>query len=414
MQGAEDMRVCEGCKMREAKHFCKCVNPPVFFCLSCSGTHIGKSTRAVHYAIPIAALNQNLEEYMRKYEALAQGVAALRKNIEYIEQFSREFDEVMQQCVLYLGEYRAWWLDHLNTEKEQLYTLIEAAVEETTSCLDHGVRPVNGLARALWNFPPEDLQVVNYSVTPPDLRELCQTWTTYQNQVIRLYERVESQVPRDYFAAVWEDKVELYDLHAQQSTYHSLPVNFGYGGSYIAINSGYLLCLGSYPPSTAVYELRLPSLQLTAQPPLSTSRAFAGVAKDTGFVYVFGGEDGSSARLKSCEKYELQDRQWLPLGSLQHGRSSFTPCTFRSLIYLPCPLTTPILETFDPATETFACLPVSIPPQRGHSSVAFVTNGELCVLNVGKQLERWRIELEDKFRLSAVDRECCSSQSPLL
>ena len=47
-------------------------------------------------------------------------------------------------------------------------------------------------------------------------------------------------------------------------------------------------------------------------------------------------------------------------------------------------------------------------------SVSFVANGELCVLTRGKQIAAWRIESEREFRLLDTDRECGSTQQPLV
>jgi len=222
-----------------------------------------------------------------------------------------------------------------------------------------------------------------------------------------------------YFAAVWENKVERYHLKSQQSTTFTLPVKFGKGGSYIAMGRTTLMCLGADPASTAVYELDLSSAQLTDLPPLSVSRNGAGVAKAAHCVYVFGSWVGKKASLKSCEKYDLQEKRVQALIDMQYGRCFFTPCTFRSLIYLACPFTTPVIETFDPRTETFTVLPVSLPPDMKYLSVAVVAHQELCILTSGEQGEEqqmglWKIETESEFRRSVSQKGCCSCQPPLI
>jgi len=111
---------------------------------------------------------------------LKKGTAALRRNLEDIEKHSHEIDEMIQMSINYLTEYRSWWLQYIQTEKETLSAAIEAAVQETTSCLDLGATPVSALSRALWVLPPEELQVVYCSVTIPDLQDLyiLSKWTT--------------------------------------------------------------------------------------------------------------------------------------------------------------------------------------------------------------------------------------------
>lgn len=71
---------------------------------------------------------------------------------------------------------------------------------------------------------------------------------------------------------------------------------------------------------------------------------------------------------------------------MKYDRYGFTPCIFRNLIYLPCPWTTPVIETFTPQTETFSELSVCLPVQMQGWSVAFVVEEELCILTESKQM----------------------------
>jgi hypothetical protein len=219
-------------------------------------------------------------------------------------------------------------------------------------------------------------------------------------------------LPRDVFAAFYCDAVELYDISSHQSVRHALSVDFGMGGSFISLDRDTWLCLGARPPTTSVYALDLLSLQFTSLPPLHTPRAAAGLSMSADFVYVFGGWSGST-RLISCEKYNLRSRQWFPLGNMRYSRGYFTPCTFGGLVYLVCPYRP--VESFNPKTEVFVELSVSMPSQAlRHGSVAYVTNGELCLLTENKELARWKIDSESEFRISSIDRECWSTQAPLI
>jgi len=163
--------------------------------MTCFPAHHAKYPRIIHNTIPIAALHQPPAEYMNKYEALTQGVAELRKNIERIDQYYSEFDELMKICIGYLTEYRGWWLQYIQTEREALAAAVETAVQEATACLDQGTQPGGLLAQALWTLPSDQLQMVNCSVTPPDLQTLCQTWTSYQNNLQSVCERI-ANIPR--------------------------------------------------------------------------------------------------------------------------------------------------------------------------------------------------------------------------
>jgi len=344
--------------------------------------------------------------------------AELRKNVE---QCCTEFADMLQTCIRDLTEYRTRRLERLQSEKEELLTAIETAIQETTNSLDQEVRTVGILC-------PEKLKELSDTMSVSDLQSLCPSWAHYQTSLEGLYERLvciplpppeeespldqPSHVCQDLFAAVIYSDIELYDLTTQQITHRTLPdeLNLGNEGSYIALDTHTLLCLGASPPSTAVYELHLCSLQLTPLPPLHTPRRAAGVAKTSHFVYVFGG-----LQVKSCEKYALRDKQWLPLRDMKYQRSSFTPCTFRSLIYLPCPRTTLIIESFSLETETFAELPVTLPAVMNmNRSVAFVSGGELCVLTHCGHLGWCKLDSDREFHLVSMDRSCWSTQPPLI
>jgi len=361
---------------------------------------------------------------MQKSEALAKAVAELRRNVERAEQCSTEFADLMQNCINYLSEYRTWWLQQLHTEKEELRSAIETAVQEVTTCLNQGVEPGSALAQAMWTGPIEGLEVFRYAVSAPDLKSLCESWASYQNNLKSISTRsLHRPLPKpqsslsppssDLFASIAFSKLQLYNLHSHQTTKHPLPVNWTGGESYLPLNEQTLMCLGGDPASTNVYELSLCFLQIAPFPGLSVPRRNAGVVSSRNWVYVFGGDPPV---YRDCEKLGLGKRQWVRIGGMKYGRSCFTPCAFQALIYLPCPYTTPIIETFNPETESFSCLPIQLPPQMTlHcASVAFIANSELCILTNGQQMALWKVEIEGEFRLFGTNRGCCSSQVPLV
>lgn len=103
--------------------------------------------------------------------------------------------------------------------------------------------------------------------------------------------------------------------------------------------------------------------------------------------------------------------------NMTHPKGGFTPCHFRSLIYLISCWTCSnrSVETFNPMSETFTVL-FSLPPQLTlkANSVAFVINKELCVLTSTKQMLRLKIDTEREFRLSNTGYVMWSNQQPLI
>lgn len=192
-QGPLSNRTCQVCLTNDATHFCDCEGQPTLFCIVCVGTHSGKDLRTVHKAIPVAALGTNLEEYRRRSHALKETVAALRRNLDLVDQCCQEFNQMVQASIDYFTTFRSRWLSKMQTEREALTTVIEEAVVETTNCLDQGGEPVSLLGKALWTLHPDQLQVVHYSITFPDLKSLLQTCSSYHSDVQVLCEGFNPQ-----------------------------------------------------------------------------------------------------------------------------------------------------------------------------------------------------------------------------
>jgi len=171
------------------------------------------------------------------------------------------------------------------------------------------------------------------------------------------------------------------------------------------------MCLG---PTKSVYELDLASIQLSPLPGLRVPRAYAGVAKNEEFVYIFGGQGQGMKVLNSCEKYSLRDKLWLSLGNMQFGRCEFTPCPFQANIYLLSPKTTLKIEKFSTETDVFAQISVPLPGQLQSPSVSFISNGELYLLTDSQKLGCWKVESREEFRVSDTNKRCWSSQLPLV
>lgn len=226
--------------------------------------------------------------------------------------------------------------------------------------------------------------------------------------------RSPRELIRDQFAAVDNCMLTLYDVKSQKSAQHELAATSNGGTSYIELEKNALMCIGGYPASQTVSMLNLRSLTFTTLQDLLVQRCAPGVARTDDNVYAFGGRDAFNTALKSCEKWSIAKQTWQPIASMQHPRSDFTPCTHRLLFYL-VDHSVRTIETFSPQTEKFALLPITLPVrlQLLAASVAFVADGELCLLSY-KQIARWRIESELEFRLSSTDRYCWSNQQPLI
>ena len=215
------------------------------------------------------------------------------------------------------------------------------------------------------------------------------------------------------FPCICDCFLRLYNPDTQLITKFPLDVNL-VGSTFISLDTNNVLCLGRRPASTGVYDLILTSLQLVVLPGLSTPREAPGAVScwKTGCVYAFGGY-GHPNDLASSEKYSLSDKRWEELGAMQEPRSYFTPCHYRALIYLVGYAAA--VETFNPTTEAFALLPLTLPLQLSDTrSVAFVNHGDLYLLTSTKQAGVWKVDSEGEFRRWRTGETCWSTHQPLV
>lgn len=230
--------------------------PNQSLCIDCSSRHHAENPHKFHQIMPISALGQISEEHLRRSESWTQAAAELRKNIERAEQFSAEFADMLQHVIDYCVYYRTCKLQELQLEIEELRTAVEYAVKEGDNYINQGVLPASPLGQAAWKLPLELLQVFTYTVSAPDLHTLCIDWAEHQNHLQSLFQPLQHDNP--FLAAVLDNRVELYDVSTQQSTQHLLPVNFGGGGSYIALDTHTLMCLGVIPPQLQCMDWTCP------------------------------------------------------------------------------------------------------------------------------------------------------------
>jgi hypothetical protein len=294
--------------------------------------------------------------------------------------------------------------------REELAREIPAALAEVEASLEDSDRELStkyGPALRELVKNPRPFQLFAYTLQASSAETLL--------ELNYLVPKPQDFMPNRTFPMVWKDALWLYDIETHKTTQHPISVDFGEGGSYIELCQEAAICVGGYPPTTAAYELDLGSFQLRRLAPLSTTLSAPGLAKSSQCVYVFGGWSGF-ANLNCCEKYCLVDRKWRTLGDMAYPRAYFTPCHHRFLIYLVSNSSEDhrAIESFNSQTEGFAVLSLSLPLhlKLGLGSVAFVADGELCLMTYRKQLVRWNVESDGEIRLIEAERWCCSTQAP--
>ena len=403
-----DNTVCGDCTSKVAEYFCTCTDPLTYLCAEHQLKHTSQRTAKGHriWSILQLPVYNNL-----RYQAFLEVSEEVKGCIRQVERASEELTAKVDELKAFLTRFCAEKVRELQEIKVSLARDIAMGLEEVERTLaeeqPHLITLYGPLIRDRTE-KGDSLQLFDFTIeasSPPAILSFTSQLASPQDLL-----------QPTSLAGVFNDRISLYEISSEQFTRRTLSINFGDGGSYVQLNRSRLLCIGAQPASSSVHLLELPSFQLSLLCVLSTARRNAGIAKVGNCVYVFGGDNGQMC-LNSCEKVVLLSKCCAALQSMTHTRSAFTPCLFRSLLYLAAATDrVRAVETFSPETETFTVLPVSLPPQLalGRCSVAFVFNEELCLLTQGKQMARWKIGVEREFRLFNTGKVIWSNQQPLI
>ena len=403
--------VCVQCKSRAATMFCACTSPETLLCKGCWDEHSAKNPYSEHPMHPKEQLPYyRIPGYYDRLKVRRTNFpkiqSQLQTNIDEIDAAIQQFDQEICRLICAITSYAETVVRQMKETKVTLQTQVNAALEEVQRTLNEDQPQLTQEYSPVFRHiiqTSRDVRLFSFSL---------QAAAPAPSALVSLTSHIANPSElRPWFVSIYESQVSLYDVETRKLSKHSLTVDFGNGVAYLQLEANKVLCVGAYPPSAAVYELELPSCQLTPQSALNTPRAFAGIAQVESRAYVFGGVNDSN-RLSTCEKMDLSDKRWVQLRNQMHSpRSSFTPCQHGGLIYL-VGWVAPV-ETFTPQTDTFNLLPIQLPQDLlGWNSVAFIVDGELCLLTWNKQMGRWKVGVEAQFRVSSLDRKCWSGAQP--
>lgn len=106
----------------------------------------------------------------RKSANFNKATAELRRNTELVSQLEQEFITSVDWAIASLNRFKSSKLQWLKTAKERFSATVETAIKEAQTCLAEGSTSPNLLSDALWVLSPEELRMITYSVSPPDIR----------------------------------------------------------------------------------------------------------------------------------------------------------------------------------------------------------------------------------------------------
>lgn len=197
----------------------------------------------------------------------------------------------------------------------------------------------------------------------------------------------------EYFAvplllpSVHNSLLRIYCPEFQLFVSMRLSVVFPKGSSLCVYLGKYALCLPVNYPVPKSYELNLFTGQLTVLKAISASRNHPGVTEFDGFVYVFGGISKASPLF--CEKFSVHRKEWRVIPHEIQPQHLFSPCTYRSEIYLSC--VNAQIEVFSPKTGEFRSVFLAC-SYAYEESVSYLLEDNLHILTSDGTLMKWKLK----------------------
>ena len=412
-------QVCSACKQHPAELFCACTMPETLLCRHCQVYHGQDNPGIVHAFQNISMLQYyKIPGYFQRarcrYDTWGKVKELALQSVEEVDEAIGEYKQSIELLMMRISRHSQQVLSTLENMKRDISASVESALEE--------------VERTMVEDAP--VLMTRYGAALRHLAENCQPKPLFSFSVETCSVAPESFVTLNYvlqqpqdlvipsrFVVVFGSAVILYDFDTNQITRQTLPINLGNSGSSIQLDSDAVFCLGGQPVCFQAYLLNLATNSCSNLPHLPTPRSYAGLAKAGDFVYVFGGTDQYDHALNTCEQFSVGENAWRSAGTMNICRAAFSPCYYSSFIYLVSAWGSysKEVETYQPASEMFRVLPVALPNTLASGcSVAFVSNGEICLLTDKGQMALWKVAEEMEFRVEVTNKACCSTQTPMV
>ena len=192
--------------------------------------------------------------------------------------------------------------------------------------------------------------------------------------------------PSNLLAHITESYIRFFDFQ-RGDWKHPAPLNphiqANYVSRWVVMEGGSVFICGGQGLSTA-YVVGLEGCM--EQGRMCRARSAHGVLYSNHTVYVFGGFNREW--LNSCEKYQLQQRMWTLLPSMQTPTYYFNPCLFNRSIYL-CGRWSSLLEAFSPQTDQMLPFQFSM-PECEYSCCCMYVEDNLLVVHLDEHILKYR------------------------
>jgi hypothetical protein len=343
-------QMCSECRQGTATQLCCCESSLRKLCAECQQTHTCTN------ALPLEALHGDPYEFHSRQRFLLSLLTVLHKARSDLDQKESDIERFYTEVVERTQEYRKRDRDyfaHMRAAVEQHLTSLLRRVEELRrdphAQMDH---LVDELLTDKDTLRSEDvanaLKLYNVEIDATDvLRKL-------ESAVEICYENSGVNVQLLYFFLPGSNIAGIYDVGRGQKRFvrGAFPLIFKQDASWCLLPNGSIFYCGgfdgSYSREAMILNLNFKNGALIA--PMQSSRKWAGVACDDGWVYVFGGCSGPW--LKKCERYNLTDKSWVSINEMNEGRAVSGP-TYWKRKFLLCGYNSVRIEIFDIVSGSF-------------------------------------------------------------
>ena len=208
--------------------------------------------------------------------------------------------------------------------------------------------------------------------------------------------------------------MKVHNLATGVVTEKRLTQTFNNGTVFCLYTATKCACVGQQPNSSLCFSLCIYTAEVTPLPDMQHNRGWPGVIAWKNSVYVFGGNNDPP--IAEAEKLELSHTSWQKLPSMSTPRVAFTPLLHRNQFYLisgssngPLPI-----ETFDPLTDTYHHISVSIQGS-GYGATSFLRGDEILVVLYGGKVVQWNPSetTYTESTISLPDGDCAITSTPV-
>jgi hypothetical protein len=196
-----------------------------------------------------------------------------------------------------------------------------------------------------------------------------------------------------YFFLPGSNIAAIYDIDSSQKRFvrGTFPLNFKQDAGWCVLPTGSIFYCGGYD-GTYSKEAMIINLNFkngVMAPPMLSNRKWAGVAYDSGWVYVFGGCAGPW--LKKCERFNLKDKSWEQLAEMSEERAVSGPSYWKRK-FLLCGYHSLRIEIYDIDSGSFFLAPQVL--GNTQDVLSFVHNEQIVFLQKDKMM---RTDLESNM-----------------